>query len=321
VGLPFIASVAERDIRGSDAGYAYLTALKEILQYAGVSRCDMEKGEMRCDANVSVREAGAAKFGTRVEIKNLNSFKNVKDAIDFEFRRQVAAVEAGERIVQETRLWNVESLATSPMRSKEEAHDYRYFPDPDLVPLTADPAWVERLKSRLPELPAALRARLISDFGLSSYEAEVLVSRQEVSESFLKTMKLLAPADAKTLANLMLNIPEFSPIAPNLMASIVSLTRSTISINRAKELFTEVRESGKDPKALVEEKGLAQVSDESQIREWVREALAANPKAVEDLRGGKDRAIGSIVGTVMKLSRGKANPGVVNRLIKEAVQK
>ncbi len=318
-GTPLIEIVSEPDIRVSDEAYAYLTALREVLIYSGASRCDLEKGEMRCDANISVRLKGAEKFGTRAEIKNLNSFKNVKDALEYEFRRQVEIVESGGKVVQETRLWNAEKMATFSMRSKEEAHDYRYFPDPDLVPLEAKPAWVAALKAGLPELPAARRARLTSEFRLSSYDAEVLTSKKEVADSFLETMKLLAPEDAKALANLMLNTADFSPIDAPRMAELVTLTRRVITVNKAKELYPELRASGKSPKTLVEEKGLAQVSDEGQLREWVKAALAANPQAAADLRGGKERAIGSIVGAVMKLSKGKANPGLVNKLIKEAV--
>ncbi len=330
-GTPLIEIVTEPDIRTPEEAYAYLSGLKEIIQFAGVSRCDMEKGEMRCDANVSVRRKGAEKFGTRAEIKNLNSFKNVRDAIEYEFRRQVEIVESGGRVIQETRLWDAAKAATVSMRSKEEAHDYRYFQDPDLVPLVADAAWVDGLRRRLPELPAARRARLVAEFKLPAYDAEVLTSNKEIGEIFSETMTSL-PADyAKPLANLLTSefmgrlnaenlTPAQAPVKPKMLASLVGLMQTgVLSSKGAKDVFARAWETGKDPKDLVSELGLAQVSDASQIQEWVKQALASNTKAAADLRGGKEAAIGAIVGAVMKLSKGKANPALVNKLIKEAV--
>jgi aspartyl-tRNA(Asn)/glutamyl-tRNA(Gln) amidotransferase subunit B len=317
-GIPLIEIVTEPDISASEQAYEYLTKLKEIIQYAGVSRCDMEKGEMRCDANVSIRPAGQEKLGTRAEIKNLNSFKNVKDAIDHEFARQAELLDSGGRVAQETRLWDAEAMHTRSMRSKEEAHDYRYFPDPDLVPLKADPEWVTKITAGI-ELPEARRARFIEEFQLSSYDAGVLVASKPLSDNFIETARLLEKGHVKALVNLMLNTKDFTPIPSELLAGLAALASTSISVNQARELYPEVRDTGKDPRALVAERGLAQVSDEGAVRDWVKQALAANPKAVEDLKAGKDRAIGSIVGTVMKLSKGKANPALVNKLIKETV--
>ncbi len=331
-GVPLIEIVTEPDFRSSEEAYAYLAALKEVIQFSGASRCDMEKGEMRCDANVSVRPLGQEKFGTRAEIKNLNSFKNVKDAIEYEFRRQVEVVESGGKIVQETRLWNVEKQITISMRSKEDAHDYRYFPDPDLVPLVADPSWVAKLREGLAELPSAKRARFIAELGLSSYDCEVLTGDRVLADFFEKAVAAAPAGSAKTVVNLLttemlgrLNAEGKSvsqtPVSPAQLGGLVALVAAgTLSSRGAKDVFARMWETGKDPRALVEELGLSQVSDAAQVSQWVAQALAANPKAAADLKGGKDAAIGSIVGAVMKLSKGKANPALVNKLIKEAVR-
>jgi aspartyl-tRNA(Asn)/glutamyl-tRNA(Gln) amidotransferase subunit B len=331
-GVPLIEIVSEPDMRSSEEAYAYLTALKEVIQFTGSSRCDMEKGEMRCDANVSVRPVGQKEFGTRTETKNLNSFKNVKDAIDAEFRRQVSVIEGGGKIVQETRLWDAALQVGRSMRSKEDAHDYRYFPDPDLVPLVADPKWVAGLRAGLAEMPSAKRARLTADLGLSSYDAEVLTSDKILADYFEKAVAAAPSGSAKTVSNLLttemlgrLNAEgktaAQSPIAAAHLGGLAALIASgTLSSKGAKDVFAKMWETGKDPKALVEELGLSQVSDDKQVMDWVLQALAANPKAAADLKGGKDAAIGSIVGGVMKLSKGKANPALVNKLIKEAVK-
>lgn len=320
-GVPLIEIVSKPEIFSSDEAYAYLSSLKEILQYAGVSNCDMEKGEMRCDANISLRPKGSKKLGTRAEIKNLNSFKNVKDALEYEFLRQADVLSSGGKIIQETRLWN--GKETVSMRSKEEAHDYRYFPDPDLVPIDITPEWSDKIKSEIPELPQARRERFVSDYHLSPYEAEVLVSDRVISDYFIQVLKSSeAQNDAEVLAKLIMNIPDFTPIAPEQMASLVALCRQkTITINQAKELYPEILKSKKDPKILVEEKGLAQVLDEKILRDWVQEALASNPKAILDIKGGKKQAAGALVGAVMKLSKGKANPALVNKLIFEGIDK
>ncbi|MBI4060361.1 MAG: Asp-tRNA(Asn)/Glu-tRNA(Gln) amidotransferase subunit GatB [Elusimicrobia bacterium] len=331
-GVPLIEIVTEPDLRSSDEAYAYLTALKEVIQFTGASRCDMEKGEMRCDANVSVRPVGRREFGTRAEVKNLNSFKNVKDAIDYEFRRQIEIVESGGEVVQETRLWDAALQATRSMRSKEDAHDYRYFPDPDLVPLVPEAEWVAGLKAGLPELPAKKRARFTGELGLSSYDAEVLTSDRFLADYFEKAVAAAPPGSAKTVSNLLttemlgrLNAEgkaaAQAPVSAAHMGGLAALIAGgTLSSKGAKDVFAKMWETGKDPKSLVDELGLSQVSDDKQVMEWVLQALAANPKAAADLKGGKGAAIGAIVGGVMKLSKGKANPALVNKLIKEAVQ-
>jgi aspartyl-tRNA(Asn)/glutamyl-tRNA(Gln) amidotransferase subunit B len=331
-GVPLVEIVSEPEIRSSDEAYEYLSALKEVIQFVGASTCDMEKGEMRCDANVSVRPVGQKEFGTRAEIKNVNSFKNVKDAIEYEFRRQVEVVESGGKIVQETRLWNADKQATFSMRSKEDAHDYRYFPDPDLVPLTAAPERVAALKAALPELPEAKRKRFTSVLGLSDYDAGVLTNNQGLADFFEKAAAAAPKAAVKTVANLLstemlarLNAENkaasdapFDPAHLGRLAGLVAA--GTLSSKGAKDVFARMWETGKEPQALVAELGLSQVSDDKQIMEWVKQAVAANPKAAADVKGGKDAAVGSLVGAVMKLSKGKANPALVNKLIKEAVQ-
>ena len=330
-GVPLIEIVSEPEMRSSDEAYAYLTALKEIIQFVGASHCDMEKGEMRCDANVSVRVKGAEKFGTRAEIKNLNSFKNVKDAIEAEFRRQVEIVEAGGTVKQETRLWDVLKQETRAMRSKEDAHDYRYFPDPDLVPLNAEPALVARVREKLPELPAAMRERFVSSLGITEYDAQVLTGDRDLAKYFEDAIAAAPKGSVKIAANLVttellgrINAANKgvaqSPVSAAHLGRLAGLVSDgTLSSKGAKDVFSRMWDTGKDPQALVSELGLKQVSDDGVVRDWVKTALDANPKAAADLKSGKQAAIGAIVGAVMKLSQGKANPALVNKLIKEAV--
>ncbi len=329
-GAPLIEIVSEPDVRSSEQAYAYLTALKEVLVYAGVSHCDMEKGEMRCDANVSVRPKGATALGTRVEVKNLNSFKAVREAIDYEFERQAAVVLGGGRVAQETRLWDAQARRTEPMRSKEEAHDYRYFPEPDLVPLRPDAAWIERIARALPELPAARRGRYVSTFGLSPYDAGVLTGDRSLGDYFEAAAAAAPAAAAKTLVNLLttdvlgrLNAAGFAlkdcPVPPKNLARLAAmLTDGTLSSKLGKEVLGKLWEGG-DPDEIVAKEGYRLVSDETQLRAWIRQALAANPKAAADLKAGKEKAAGAIVGGVMRISSGKADPALVNRLIKEEV--
>jgi len=330
-GVPLIEVVSEADLRSPEEAFAYLKALKEVIQYLGVSRCDMEKGELRCDANVSVRPAGQVEFGTRTEIKNLNSLRAVKDALEYEYRRQTELLASGGRVVQETRLWDAPAGVTQPMRSKEEAEDYRYFPDPDLPPLVADARWLDELKARLPELPAARRERFVSQYGLSASDAELLTSARALADYFDAAVQG-RPAAAKTIANLIatellarLNAealpPESSRIAaPELGALAELVGDGTLSSKGAKAAFVALWDGGGSAAEAVARLGLAQVSDESRLGAWVAEALRANPKAVADLKAGNARAAGAIMGAVMKLSQGQANPVLVNRLIKESLK-
>jgi aspartyl-tRNA(Asn)/glutamyl-tRNA(Gln) amidotransferase subunit B len=328
-GVPLIEIVSEADMRTPEEAFDYLTALKAVLQYAGISRCDMEKGELRCDANVSVRRPGAP-FGTRIEVKNLNSFRAVRDAIEYEAKRQAALIESGGKVTQETRLWDVEAVRTEPMRSKEEAHDYRYFPEPDLVPLVADGPWVARLKAALPELPAARKARFVAEHGLSDYDAEVMTGDRALADYYDAAVKA-APVGvtAKAVANWVQSdflarvkaektTADKAPVTSVMLAELAGLVSSgKISGKAGKDVFAKAWETGKNPGTLVAELGLAQVSDESSVSLWVDEAIAENAKAAADVRAGKDAAVGALVGAVMKRSRGKANPALVNKLIKE----
>ncbi|MDD5628699.1 MAG: Asp-tRNA(Asn)/Glu-tRNA(Gln) amidotransferase subunit GatB [Elusimicrobia bacterium] len=331
-GVPLIEIVSEADLRSPEEAVAYLRGLREVIQYLGVSRCDMEKGEMRCDANVSVRPVGAAEFGTRTEIKNLNSVRAVKDALEYEFRRQTGLLAGGGRVSQETLLWDAQAGATRPMRSKEGAEDYRYFPDPDLPPLVADAKWLDELKARLPELPAARRERFAAEYGLGAEDAELLASSRGLADYFDDAARGRAPGVAKTAANLVatellarLNAealePEAARLPPAELGALAALVvDGTLSSKGAKAVFAALWEEGGTAAEAVARLGLAQVSDEAAVGAWVREALAANPKAAADLKAGRARAAGALVGAVMKLSQGKADPVVVNRLIQESMK-
>ncbi len=329
-GVPLIEIVSEPEMKSSQEAYEYLSELKAILQYLDVSNCDMEKGEMRCDANVSLKPVGRKELGQKVEIKNLNSFKAVRDAIEHEVFRQAGELDAGARIRQETRLWDEKAQRTEPMRSKEEAHDYRYFPDPDLVPLEAATDLVARLKTELPELPRARRARLISAYGLSDYDAGVLTAERALADYYEAAVKVGAPA--KPVANWIttellgkLNAEGKAlrdcPVPAAALGELAALIeKGTLSTKLAKEVFAKMWTDGKRPGELVQSLGLVQVSDSGQIREWAQAAVAQNPKAVADYKSGNERALGALVGSVMKQSKGKANPALVNDVLKEILK-
>jgi len=331
-GVPLVEIVSEADLRSPEEAASYLKALKEVVQYVGASRCDMEKGEMRCDANISLCPAGSTGLGTRAEIKNLNSLRAVKDALAHEFQRQEKILDSGERVVQETRLWDTDRAATAAMRSKEEAEDYRYFPDPDLPPLAADAAWVDGLKAKLPELPAARRARLRRDFGLGAADAEVLTSQRALADYFDAAARGRHPPAAKTAANLIatellarLNAESLAAdgarIKPAELGALADLVADgALSSRGAKTAFTAMWEGGGGAAEVVAALGLAQVSDEGQLRAWVAAALVANPQALADLKAGRTQALGALVGAAMKLSRGKANPELLNRIIRESAR-
>jgi aspartyl-tRNA(Asn)/glutamyl-tRNA(Gln) amidotransferase subunit B len=326
-GTPLIEIVTEPDIRSSDEAYAFLTELKQVLQYLDVSTCDMEKGHLRCDANVSVRPRGQEKFGTKAEVKNLNSFRFLKMALDHEIERQVALIESGGRVAQETRLFNPESGETVSMRSKEHAHDYRYFPEPDLVPLVVGEAWLSSIRGKAPELPASRRKRFIESYGLREYDAEVLTARRAMSEYFEKTAA--ASGDPRAAANwvmgdlaALLNEAskeiEDSPVTPEHLGRLIALIgEGKISGKIAKEVLPKMFVSCEGPDAIVAREGLAQISDEGSLSKIVDEVIAANPKQVEQYRGGKPAVLGFLVGQVMKASRGQADPAAVNRILRE----
>ena len=325
-GTPLIEIVSEPDMRSPDEAYAYLTEVKQMLQYIGVSDCDMEKGQLRCDANVSVRLRGAPKFGTKAEVKNLNSFRFLKMALEYEIERQVELIESGGKVVQETRLYNVESGKTVGMRSKEQAHDYRYFPEPDLVPLRVSEHWLHEVKSRLPELPADRRERFVREYGLREYDAEVLTLTRETGDYFEAAAKV--SGDGKSTANWVTGdlmgllkaagkeIAD-SPVPAAHVGELVALIRkSEISGKLAKEILPKMFETGDAPSTIMDREGLRQISDTGALEKIVDEVLAANPKQVEQFKSGKTAVLGFLVGQVMKASRGQANPAAVNDLLK-----
>jgi aspartyl-tRNA(Asn)/glutamyl-tRNA(Gln) amidotransferase subunit B len=326
-GIPLLEIVTEPDISSPEEAYEYLVKLKSILKYLRVSDCDMEKGSLRCDANISIRPAGETKLGTKVELKNMNSFKNVRAALEFETARQLAAVEGGEKIIQETRLWDADRCISNPMRSKEEAEDYRYFPEPDLVPFVTDKKRIESARRDLPELPEAKGARFMKDFGLSEYDAGVITGDIDMAEYFEETTKL--HANKKAVANwimgdIMAAIKERDAsikdigISPAGLAGLLSMIDSgTISGKMAKEVLKESIETRVDPKDVVTRKGLSQVSDKSAIEGIVKSVMAQNQRSVDDYRAGKKNALAFLVGQVMKESKGKANPAVVNQILKK----
>lgn len=333
-GVPLLEIVSEPDIRSPQEAYDYLTALKAILQYVEVSDCDMEKGSLRCDANVSVRPAGQEKFGTKVEIKNLNSFKMVQKAIQYEIERQIDLVKDGETIVQETRLWNDAKGVTVSMRSKEEAHDYRYFPEPDLVPFTLSKETIAEIKKTLPELPLERAKRFIKEFGIPEYDADVLTKEKGIADYFEDYVK--AGGDPKLGSNLIqtkvfawlnekkISIEKFQKKMPpkNLADLAHSIEDQTLSVRAAHlEVFPIMAEDGFDVLTIVKEKGLTQVSDAGLIEKVVEKAIAANPAAVAEFKAGKQKALGALVGFVMKETDGKANPQLVNKILCQKLQR
>ncbi|MBI3208106.1 MAG: Asp-tRNA(Asn)/Glu-tRNA(Gln) amidotransferase subunit GatB [Candidatus Solibacter usitatus] len=325
-GTPLIEIVSEPDMRGSDEAYAYMTVLKQVLQFAGVSTCDMEKGHLRCDANVSVRLRGAEKFGTKVEVKNLNSFRFMKLAIDYEIERQVSLIESGGAVVQETRLFNPDSGETASMRSKEHAHDYRYFPEPDLVPIRVSAAWLDEVRARMPELPAERKKRFLDLYGLREYDADVLTQSRDLADYF-ETAAKNSP-DPKATANWVMGdllgalkaegkeIGQ-SPISPERLGELVTLiAKGELSGKLGKDIFPKMLATGDSPRVIMEREGLQQISDSGALDKIVDDVIAANAKQVEQYKSGKTAVIGFLVGQVMKASRGQANPAMVNELFR-----
>lgn len=324
-GVPLLEIVSEPDMRSPEEAVAYLEKMKSILEYVEVSDCKMEEGSLRCDVNVSLREWGAEKFGTKVEMKNLNSFKTVQRALEYEIERQADILDEGGTIVQETRTWDEAKGITLSMRSKEQAHDYRYFPEPDLVPIVTSEERIEEIRASLPELPDARRKRLKEVCGLSSYDAGVITATRAMADYFDAVCD--AGADAKLAANWLMGDvskhlnAEGKAIAdmliqPKQLADLIQLIgKGTISSKIAKTVFEEMWKTGSDPAKIVEEKGLVQITDTKAIEEIVERVIADNPKPVEDYKNGNKKSIGFLVGQVMKLSKGKANPGMVNQLL------
>ena len=329
-GTPLIEIVSEPDMRNSGEAYAYLSEIKQALQFIEVSTCDMEKGHLRCDANVSVRLKGAEKFGTKAEVKNLNSFRFLKQALDFEIARQVAVLEGGGRVVQETRLYNPDRGETFSMRSKEDAHDYRYFPEPDLPPLLVTAKFLDDAKMKLPELPEARRARMIAEYELSLQDAHALTASREFADRFEAAAK--AARNPRRVANLLLNElggrlktlgleQEQSPVSmTGVVLAADLLDEGKISSKQMKQLFDVSFENGEDFPAVYEREKPQQITDASAIEVLIDEVIAANPKQVEQYRSGKKTMVNFFAGQVMKASKGQANPALLNELVTKKLE-
>src|SRR3954464_4043571 len=324
-GVPLVEIVSEPDMRTPDEAHEYLTRLKEIVLYTGVSDCNMEEGSLRCDANVSVRPRGQQEFGTKAEVKNVNSFRFIREALEYEIGRQIDVIESGQTVVQETRLYNANEGRTYSMRSKEEAHDYRYFPEPDLLPLVVDAKWQQEIRSTLPELPERRRERMIAEYGITPYDAGVLTASRTLADQFEEAAR--SAKSPKRVANLVqselmgrlkargLEI-EQSPITMKGIAISADLVESgAISGKILKDLYDLAFERGQDFPAVYEQEKPQQITDTSTIEQMIDEVIAANPKQAEQYRGGKKTVAGFFVGQVMKASKGRANPALVNEIL------
>ncbi len=331
-GTPLMEIVTEPDIDSPQMAREFLEKLRNIMRYIGVSRADMEKGQLRCDINISIRPKGSKELGTRVEIKNVNSFRFVQKAIESEIERQIKLLLSGEKIVQETRTFDPSTGLTHTMRTKEEAEDYRYFPEPDLLPLLIPPQWLEEIKANMPELPEERLERFIKELGLDQYSAKVLTDNKELGDFFEESLRYYGQ-DPKLTANWLLNDLlgslseagkdiESSPVSPQSLAELVKLIKENVlSSKLAKEVIKEMTATGKSPSQIVEEKGLKQISDEGQIRSMIEEVLRENSKEVERFKAGEEKVFGFLVGQVMKKAKGKANPQLVNKLLREMLSK
>ena len=324
-GTPLLEIVSEPDIRSAKEAVAYMEKLRAILQYCGVSDCKMEEGSLRCDANVSVRPVGQKELGTKTEIKNINSFRGVERAIEYEAMRQAQLLEDGGTVVQETRTWDEKEGVTKSMRKKEEANDYRYFPEPDLVPFTVSDEYIEEIRKTLPELPDARKARYMESYGLAAYDADYLTNHKDRADYF--EAMVAAGAEPKEAANWLMgdfakllsrdNLEmKAAPVQAAAMADLLKLiAKGTISGKIAKQVFAEMWTSGKDPETIVKEKGLVQISDTGALEELAAKVIAANPQSVADFKAGKKKAVGFLMGQIMKETKGKANPQVVNGIL------
>ena len=326
-GVPLCEVVSEPDMRSAEEARAYLTELKTILEYTEVSDCNMEQGSLRCDANVSIRPFGQKEFGTRAELKNLNSFKFIQKAIEYEVDRQTKILDQGETVKQETRLYDSDRNETLPMRSKEEAHDYRYFPDPDLVPIVIDEDWVAELQNTMLELPEQKRERFIKSYGIPEYDVGVLTSSKHLADYFEQCASLFP--QPKIISNWLMgdllrelkkdgkNIAD-CPVSPSALVDLLKLINSgTISGKIAKGVLEEMYQTQQLPDSIIEKKGLKQITDSSAIEKIVDQIIESNPSQVKEFKGGKEKVIGYLVGQVMQASKGKANPSMVNKLLKE----
>ncbi len=326
-GTPLMELVTEPDLCSADEAFAFLLALKQILVYGGISECNLEEGNLRCDVNCSVRPEGQKELGVKTELKNMNTFKGVHRALSYEIKRQMEVLGKGGTIQQETRRWDDAAGVTLAMRSKEYAHDYRYFPEPDLMPVVLSQEQIEQWRKQLPELPGARRERFLKEYSLPEYDAGVLVADQAVADYYEETARLCGSPKAasnwimtevlRALTEKGMDIQQ-ARVTPKALAELIQLVESkTINMPSAKEVFNHLLERGGDPAKIVQEKGMAQVSDSGALEEFANQAIAANPKSVADFKAGKKAALQHLVGQVMKLSRGKANPQVVMALLEQ----
>ena len=329
--VPLIEIVSEPDIRSADEAVAYMQTLKSILEYLDVCDCKMQEGSLRCDVNLSVRPRGQKEFGTRTETKNLNSFKAIHNSIEFEIKRQIEEVENGGKIYQETRRWDDAKGIGYAMRSKEDAHDYRYFPEPDLAPIILSDEYIQNLKDNLPEMPHIKKERYMKDFDLPEYDADILTSSIKTAKFFEEANDICNNPKAvsnwimgdftRMLNEKEIEIDESKVTSQNLAELITLIDKGTISSKIAKQVFEDMFETGENAKDIVEKKGLVQMSDEGAIKEIVQKVVDANPQSIADYKAGKDRAIGFLVGQIMKETKGKANPQIVNKLLLEIINK
>jgi aspartyl-tRNA(Asn)/glutamyl-tRNA(Gln) amidotransferase subunit B len=329
-GVPLAEIVSGPDIRSPQEAGDYLRKLRSLLQYLEISTGNMEEGSFRCDANVSVRPKGQTELGTRTELKNMNSFRFVEKALEYEIKRQIDILEEGGEVVQETRLWDVDRGITVSMRGKEEAHDYRYFPDPDLVPIRIEETWIEEVRKSLPELPDVKKERFVRDYGIPEYDAEILTSTKVLASYYEESVRLFP--EPKTVSNWMMGdlLRELKhdekeidqcPVTPGHLVEMLSMIKQgTISGKIAKSVFEEMYRTGERPGKIVQDKGWIQILDRDEIEEAIEKAMVANPKQVEDYRKGKEKLFGFFVGEVMKQTKGKANPQLVNELLKEKLK-
>lgn len=329
-GTPLLEIVSEPDMRSAKEAVAYMEKMRAILQYVGISDCRMEEGSLRCDANVSVRPVGQKELGTKTEIKNINSFKGVERAIEYEAMRQAELLEDGGKVVQETRTWDEKEGVTKSMRTKEEANDYRYFPEPDLVPFTVSDEYIENIRKSLPELPDARKERYMKEFGLSSEDAVFMTNDKATADYFEAAVD--AGADPKACVNWLMGefasqlstdgieIAKAPVSAENLAALLKLISKGTISGKIAKKVFATMWKEGGNPEEIVKAQGLVQISDIAELSKLVDEVVGKNPKAVEDFKAGKKKAVGALVGQIMKATKGKANPRVINELLNKKLQ-
>jgi len=329
-GVPLVEIVSGPDIRSPQEAANYLRDLRTILQYLEISTGNMEEGNFRCDANISIRPKGQKDFGTRTELKNMNSFRYVEKALEYEIKRQIAVLEDGEEVVQETRLWDVDQGITISMRGKEEAHDYRYFPDPDLVPLRIDENWVEEIRKSLPELPAEKRERFVREYQIPEYDAEILTSTKPMANYYEECLRLFP--EPKTVSNWIMGelLRELKgdereidqcPVTPlHLTEMLTMMKEGAISGKIAKDVFEEMYRTGNRPARIVKEKGWTQILDKAEIERAIQRVMGSNPKLVEDYQKGKEKLFGFFVGEVMKETKGKANPKLLNELLKKKLK-